>query len=94
MLPTVNAIALESPTATTPLPQLEVVEFSDFIFLLAQLWGLDIDSIKQHWVCNLFAAGLGEHGRDVRFIIHWMHPKSFMLISVHNFQYPLCLLHV
>ena len=44
---------------------LDVMEFQDFIFLLGQLWKMDLDKIKNHWVCNLFAAGVIEQGKKV-----------------------------
>ena len=66
MAATISSVALKQYATNVAVPQIELVEFSDFIFLLAELWNLDTDSIKQHWVANLFAAGMGDQGREVR----------------------------
>ena len=78
MSPTLNSAAIShyaaatsvtAPPQTPPPPRLEAVEFSDFVFLLAELWGLVVDDIRQHWVFGLFGAGLGERAREVGAII-------------------------
>ena len=43
----------------------DITEFQDFIFVLSQLWKLDLDVIKSYWVCNLFAGGLIDLGKRV-----------------------------
>ncbi len=69
VLPTANSVAvnkLQSQTSSVAVPQLEITELSDLVFLLAHLWGLDADAIREHWASHLFAAGLGDQGKDVR----------------------------
>lgn len=61
---TVNSVALKQRTSDA-VPNVEVSEVGDLIFLLAELWELKSDSIKRHWVLNLFASGHGDHGREV-----------------------------
>ena len=43
----------------------ELAEYSDFVFLLSKLWEMDMDAVKLHWVTNLFAAGLVDQGKQV-----------------------------
>ena len=47
------------------LTHLELAELVDFVFLLADLWHLDQDAIRFHWLANLFAAGREAHGNKV-----------------------------
>ena len=47
------------------LSHLELAELDDFVFLLADLWHLDQDAIRFHWLANLFAAGREAHGKKV-----------------------------
>jgi len=61
---TVNSVALKQHTSDA-VPNVEVSEVGNLIFLLAELWELNSDSIKRHWVLNLFASGHGDHGREV-----------------------------
>lgn len=63
-VPMISSVALKQHTSAT-IPNIEVSEIEDFVFLLAELWELDIDDIKRHWVLNLFACGHGDHGREV-----------------------------
>lgn len=43
----------------------ELTEFQDFVFLLGKLWKVDLDHVKSHWVCNMFAGGLVDQGKGV-----------------------------
>ena len=61
---TVNSVALKQHTSGA-VPSVEVSELGDLIFLLAELWELNSDNIKRHWVLNLFASGHGDRGREV-----------------------------
>ena len=67
----ISSAALKQHTSAT-IPNIEVSEIEDFIFLLAELWELDIDNIKRHWVLNLFACGHGDHGREVHIKVLFM----------------------
>ena len=70
MSPTVSSEAVKKHQVKSPtVPHLEAVEFSDFIFHLSDIWTLNTDGIKQYWVSNLFAAGLGDHGKEVGAIV-------------------------
>ena len=59
--------AMMSPPSTSPSSSssVEVVEFEDYVFLLAELWRVDVDGVRKHWTACFFAAGLGERGREV-----------------------------
>ena len=35
------------------------------LFLLGELWGLEMDAVHTHHTSSLFAAGLGDQGREV-----------------------------
>ena len=94
MSPTVSSAAITryaaATSATAPaVPRLEVVEFGDFIFLLAELWGLVVDDIRQHWVFGLFGAGLGERAREVGAIIRVCMLCGYMCVCAcwHNAEY-------
>ena len=45
--------------------RLDIKDFQDFVFTLGKLWSLDLDRIKNHWTCNLFAGGMVDHGKNV-----------------------------
>ena len=68
MSSTLTSVALKELRKATPsvsLAHLELAEFDDFVFLLSNLWGLDTDTIRVHWVANLFAAGKEGLGKKV-----------------------------
>ena len=54
-----------SSSSSSSSSSVEVVEFEDFVFLLAELWRVDVDGVRKHWTACFFAAGLGERGREV-----------------------------
>ena len=43
----------------------DLVNFEDFVFLLGKHWKLDLDCLKNHWACNLFANGFVNQGKNV-----------------------------
>lgn len=43
----------------------DLTEFQDFVFLLGKHWELNLDQIRRHWACALFASGLPDHGHSV-----------------------------
>lgn len=55
----------------TPVNQLcvDITEYQEFVFLLGLLWKADVDQVKAHWVCSLFAIGLFDLGKKVCTII-------------------------
>ena len=69
MSSTFTSVALKELRRMAPsvsLTHLELAELDDFVFLLSDLWSLDTDGIRVHWVSNLFAAGRDGHGKKVR----------------------------
>ena len=52
-------------TPSIALTHLELADLDDFIFLLGDLWGLDVDHIRLHWVSNLFRAGKKDYAKKV-----------------------------
>ena len=72
-LPIIMTSAFDCPAlfgVSTDALCIDVSEYQDLVFVLAQLWKLDLDRIKNHWVCNLFAAGLVDQGKKVSPDIH------------------------
>jgi hypothetical protein len=68
MSSTLTSAALRELRMATPsvsLARLELAEFDDFVFLLCDLWGLNADGVRVHWVSNLFAAGRDGLGKKV-----------------------------
>ena len=68
MTSTWTSVALKELRIITPsisLTHLELTDLDDFVFLLGELWGLDVDSIRLHWVSNLFGAGKEAYGKKV-----------------------------
>ena len=69
MSSTFTSMALKELRTATPsvsLARLELAEFDDFVFLLCDLWGLNADRVRVHWVSSLFAAGREGLGKKVR----------------------------
>ena len=69
MSSTLTSTALKELRRAAPsvsLARLELAEFDDFVFLLCDLWGLNADRVRVHWVSNLFAAGREGLGKKVR----------------------------
>ena len=65
--PSISSVAIRSLTpASTSAPSLEVTEFTSALFLLGELWGVEMDAVHKQLVICLFAAGLGNRGREVR----------------------------
>ena len=64
----------------TPMNKLcvEVTEYQDFVFLLGQLWKVNMDQLKAHWVCNLYAIGSSDQGKKVSISTHYLH----LIISI------------
>lgn len=81
----ISSVAIRSlmPASSTA-PNLEVTEFTSALFLLGELWRVEMDAVHKHLVMCLFAAGLGNRGREVR-----MHPEIyfFPFHSLHTFHY-------
>lgn len=50
---------------STQVTRFDIKNFDDFVFILGQLWNLDLDQIKSHWTSNLFAGGMTDHGKKV-----------------------------
>ena len=67
MLPSVPCLCVQQYVSDGTVPNVELAEYSDFVFLLSKLWEVDMDAVKLHWVTNLFAAGLVDQGKQVSF---------------------------
>ena len=65
MIPSVPCLCVQQYVSNDTVPNVELAEYSDFVFLLSKLWEVDMDAIKLHWVINLFAAGLVDQGKQV-----------------------------
>lgn len=65
MLPSVPCLCVQQFIGDGMVSNVELAEYSDFVFLLSKLWDVDIDAVKLHWVTNLFAAGLVDQGKQV-----------------------------
>ena len=66
--PSIPSLAVHSlpSSQTTPLgPRLEVTEVMSALFLLGELWEVEVEVIRRHLVSCLFAAGLGDRGTEV-----------------------------
>ena len=64
--PLIPSVAIRTlPSPATPSPSLGVTEVTNGLFLLGELWGVEVDTVHVHWVSCLFAAGLGDRGREV-----------------------------
>ena len=59
----VNSIAIQPLTSSAT--NLEVTEFTGGLFLLGELWGVEMDTVHTHHTSSLFAAGSGDQGREV-----------------------------
>ena len=68
--PSIPSPALNSlPTETTPSrPRLEVTEVTSALFLLGELWEVEMDTVRRYFVSSLFAAGLGDRGTEVLYM--------------------------
>lgn len=60
--PTLASQALSHTSSTLGL---EVASHRDIVFLLAELWGLEGDTVRRQWVNAFFAAGMAENGTEV-----------------------------
>lgn len=64
--PSIPSVAVRTlPLSATPSQNLEVTEFTSALFLLGELWGVEVDTVHRHFVSCLFAAGLGDRGKEV-----------------------------
>lgn len=57
---------LRTSRPSLSLSHLELAELDDHVFLLVDLWQLDADSVRMHWISSLFAASKEAHGKKVR----------------------------
>ncbi|KAL5477525.1 hypothetical protein EMCRGX_G024335 [Ephydatia muelleri] len=65
MLPSIPCLCVQQFIGDGMVLNVELAEYSDFVFLLSKLWEVDMDAVKLHWVTNLFAAGLVDQGKQV-----------------------------
>ena len=61
----ISTINSTSAQATPTNLGLEVREVTGALFLLGELWGVEVDVVRRHLVTCLFAAGLGDRGTEV-----------------------------
>jgi len=60
--PTLTCRALEQ---LPPSNHTEVASHKDIVLTLADLWGVESDTVRRNWACAFFAAGLGDKGTEV-----------------------------
>lgn len=74
---------------STQVTRFDIKDFDDFVFMLGQLWNLDVDQIKSHWTSNLFAGGMTDHGKSVSIICSvsllatFLHCREFIHIFIY-----------
>ncbi len=78
--PTLANLALSQLPTNTSTVNLEVANYRDIVFLLADLWGLDGDVVKRQWLIGFFAAGLAENGSEVSI---WVLNIFFIILKAH-----------
>ena len=75
MLPSISCLCVQQFIGDGMVLNVELAEYSDFVFLLSKLWEVDMDAVKLHWV---FAAGLVDQGKQV------------CIVTVDNLRFCVC----